>query len=168
MHVVQRLVVLFALGNNGEVVAPGNAENLLNRLLRQLANRLLANLARDPELVPLADVLEVAGGKTFHLSELAHQVRTELIEKTGTPIRLCLPGHDIGDHVPIKLESSGVDRNCRLELNLTETRFQFAQSLAVIGVVLDHFRTHTPTPPASAGSARRVPPPWPSARRAFR
>lgn len=168
MHVVQRLVVLFALGNNGEVVAPGNAENLLNRLLRQLANRLLANLARDPELVPLADVLEVAGGKTFHLSELVHQVRIELIEKTGTPIRLCLPGHDIGAQVPIKLESSGVDRNCRLELNLTETRFQLAQPPVVIGVVLDHFRTHTPAPPTSAESVHRVPPLSPSARPASR
>lgn len=69
---------------------------------RQLANRLLANLARDPELVPLADVLEVAGGKTFHPSELVHQVRIELIEKNRTPIRLGSLQYDIGAQVPIK------------------------------------------------------------------
>ena len=54
LGVVQRLNVLLALGQNGQVVAPGDGQNLRNRLFRKLGNRLLPNWGVEPKQVPLA------------------------------------------------------------------------------------------------------------------
>ena len=115
--------MLLAPGNDGEVVAPGDAEEREYGLLRILGNRLLPNCRRlGVERVPLANVFEIAERKTGDFREIVHQISAELLEKTAPPIRFCLPGNDIRAQFPVKLEQGSVDAHRRLELHLLKTR----------------------------------------------
>jgi hypothetical protein len=57
-----------------------------------------------PELMPAADLLQIAFGKALHLRKFLHQILTQPLQESAAPTLIGLLRDDVRAELPVKLQ----------------------------------------------------------------
>lgn len=80
VHIVECFGYVFAFGDDDQIVAPGDLNQLVNRMLVNCATAccVISNSFKIKEILS-SDAFKVSLRKTLHIWEFRHQVGTQLL-----------------------------------------------------------------------------------------